>query len=32
MKQRPDYLAHAILILGVVLFALPVWLVFAGST
>ena len=32
MKNRPDYLAHAILILGVVLFALPVWLVFAGST
>jgi sn-glycerol 3-phosphate transport system permease protein len=32
MRDRPDYLAHAILILGVVLFALPVWLVFAGST
>ncbi|HEX3992015.1 MAG TPA: sn-glycerol-3-phosphate ABC transporter permease UgpE [Acetobacteraceae bacterium] len=32
MKNRPDYLAHAVLILGVVLFALPVWLVFAGST
>ncbi|WP_158931826.1 sn-glycerol-3-phosphate ABC transporter permease UgpE [Acidisphaera sp. S103] len=32
MKDRPDYLAHAVLILGVVLFALPVWLVFAGST
>ncbi|HEY0183516.1 MAG TPA: sn-glycerol-3-phosphate ABC transporter permease UgpE [Rhodopila sp.] len=32
MKHRPDYLAHAILILGVCLFALPVWLVFAGST
>jgi sn-glycerol 3-phosphate transport system permease protein len=32
MKERPDYLAHAILILGVALFALPVWLVFAGST
>jgi len=32
MKDRPDILAHAILILGVVLFALPVWLVFAGST
>jgi len=32
MRGRPDYLAHAILVLGVVLFALPVWLVFAGST
>jgi sn-glycerol 3-phosphate transport system permease protein len=32
MRQRPDYLAHAVLILGVLLFALPVWLVFAGST
>lgn len=32
MKARHDYLAHAILILGVFLFALPVWLVFAGST
>jgi sn-glycerol 3-phosphate transport system permease protein len=32
VRERPDYLAHAVLILGVVLFALPVWLVFAGST
>ncbi|MFO1024657.1 MAG: sn-glycerol-3-phosphate ABC transporter permease UgpE [Acetobacteraceae bacterium] len=32
MRMRPDYLAHAVLLLGVVLFALPVWLVFAGST
>ncbi len=32
MRNRPDYLAHAILALGVLLFALPVWLVFAGST
>src|SRR5581483_1198837 len=32
MRNRPDYLAHAILGLGVVLFALPVWLVVAGST
>ena len=31
MRGRPDYLAHAILGLGVVLFALPVWLVVAGS-
>ncbi|MGD0107318.1 MAG: sn-glycerol-3-phosphate ABC transporter permease UgpE [Rhodopila sp.] len=32
MRERPDYLAHVVLILGVVLFALPVWLVIAGST
>ena len=32
MNNRPDYLAHIILTLGVILFALPVWLVFAGST
>jgi sn-glycerol 3-phosphate transport system permease protein len=32
MRNRPDYLAHGILGLGVVLFALPVWLVLAGST
>jgi sn-glycerol 3-phosphate transport system permease protein len=32
VRNRPDYLAHAVLILGVVLFAFPVWLVFAGST
>ena len=32
MRNRPDYLAHAVLILGVFLFAFPVWLVFAGST
>ncbi len=31
-RGRPDYLAHAVLGLGVVLFALPVWLVLAGST
>jgi len=32
MRSRPDYLAHVILALGVALFALPVWLVLAGST
>ncbi len=32
MKGRPDYLAHTVLTLGVLLFAFPVWLVFAGST
>ena len=32
MSDRPDYFAHLVLILGVILFALPVWLVFAGST
>jgi sn-glycerol 3-phosphate transport system permease protein len=32
VRNRPDWLAHGVLALGVVLFALPVWLVFAGST
>ena len=32
IHTRPDYLAHSILVLGVLLFAFPVWLVFAGST
>ena len=30
--MRTDWFAHAILCLGVLLFALPLWLVFAGST
>jgi sn-glycerol 3-phosphate transport system permease protein len=32
LNARPDYLAHAVLLAGVILFAFPVWLVFAGST
>jgi sn-glycerol 3-phosphate transport system permease protein len=32
MRRRPDFVAHAVLALGVILFVLPVWLVFAGST
>ena len=32
MRNKPDYLTHTVLILGVILFALPVWLVLAGST
>ena len=32
MTRDRDWFAHAILALGVVLFALPVWLVLAGST
>lgn len=32
MRSRPDYLTHAVLTLGVILFALPVWLALAGST
>jgi sn-glycerol 3-phosphate transport system permease protein len=32
MRQGPDWLAHIILGLGVLLFAVPVWLVLAGST
>jgi sn-glycerol 3-phosphate transport system permease protein len=31
-RSRPDLLAHAVLILGVLLFALPVWIAFAGAT
>jgi sn-glycerol 3-phosphate transport system permease protein len=32
MTARRDYLAHAILILGALMFIIPLWLVFAGST
>ena len=32
MKDKPDWLAHTVLALGVILFALPIWLVIAGST
>jgi sn-glycerol 3-phosphate transport system permease protein len=32
MSDKPDWLAHTVLALGVVLFALPIWLVIAGST
>jgi sn-glycerol 3-phosphate transport system permease protein len=32
MSDKPDWPAHAVLGLGVILFALPVWLVIAGST
>jgi sn-glycerol 3-phosphate transport system permease protein len=32
VNGRRDWLAHAVLGLGVALFVLPVWLVFAGST
>jgi sn-glycerol 3-phosphate transport system permease protein len=32
MSDKPDWPAHAVLALGVILFALPVWLVIAGST
>ena len=32
MGRRPDWLAHLVLGLGVLLFALPVWLIFAGAT
>jgi sn-glycerol 3-phosphate transport system permease protein len=31
-QGRPDYLAHFILGLGVILFIFPIWLMFAGST
>ena len=32
MKGRGDPLAHAVLVLGALLFVVPMWLVFAGST
>jgi sn-glycerol 3-phosphate transport system permease protein len=32
MSDKPDWPAHAVLTLGVILFALPVWLILAGST
>jgi sn-glycerol 3-phosphate transport system permease protein len=32
MNRRTDWTAHLILSLGVLLFVLPIWLVFAGST
>ncbi|MBN8891757.1 MAG: glycerol-3-phosphate transporter [Rhodospirillales bacterium 70-18] len=32
MNRRIDWTAHIVLILGVALFVLPVWLVFAGAT
>ena len=31
MRNKPDYLTHIVLILGVILFALPVWLALAGD-
>ena len=31
-RRRADWLTHAILILGVALFALPIWIVLMGST
>ncbi|MBV9736438.1 MAG: sn-glycerol-3-phosphate ABC transporter permease UgpE [Acidisphaera sp.] len=32
MRGRTDWTAHVVLMLGVLAFALPIWLVFAGST
>src|ERR1017187_8853524 len=32
MSDKPDWPAHTVLALGVILFALPVWLILAGST
>ncbi len=32
MTDRRDWLAHAVLLLGVVLFAVPIWVAIAGST
>ena len=32
MRRGPDYLAHAVLLLGVAIFVLPIWVAFAGAT
>jgi ABC-type glycerol-3-phosphate transport system permease component len=32
MRPRADWLAHGVLGLGILFFALPVWLIFAGAT
>ncbi|MGH7072299.1 MAG: sn-glycerol-3-phosphate ABC transporter permease UgpE [Acetobacteraceae bacterium] len=32
MRRRVDWPAHLVLVLGVILFVFPVWLVFAGAT
>lgn len=32
MNKKPDYIAHAILLFGVLIFIFPIWVAFAGST
>ncbi|MCF3945870.1 sn-glycerol-3-phosphate ABC transporter permease UgpE [Acidiphilium sp. AL] len=32
MTRKPDYLAHAILLMGVLIFIFPIWVTFAGAT
>jgi sn-glycerol 3-phosphate transport system permease protein len=32
MNRKPDFLAHGVLILGVLLFLLPIWVMLAGAT
>jgi sn-glycerol 3-phosphate transport system permease protein len=32
VRRRPDYLAHAVLLIGVVIFIFPIWVMFAGAT
>lgn len=32
MNRKPDYLAHAILLIGVLIFIFPIWVTFAGAT
>jgi sn-glycerol 3-phosphate transport system permease protein len=32
MNRKPDYLAHAILLFGVLLFIFPIWVTFSGAT
>lgn len=32
MNKKPDYIAHGILLLGVLIFIFPLWVAFSGST
>ncbi len=32
MKDKPDFLAHGVLLLGILLFILPIWVMMAGAT
>lgn len=32
MNKKPDYIAHAILLCGVLIFVFPIWITFSGAT
>jgi sn-glycerol 3-phosphate transport system permease protein len=32
MNRKPDYLAHAVLLIGVIIFIFPLWVAFSGAT